>query len=162
MNAVQKLRSMVGEIRDATQPAKQQEAWDLVSRLLGRMPVNPADVARICQTRDLAALDNLITRIETPGRAPSTPAPGSSGGPPLTEEMEHALKAFKKRLKLTRLSDESKLGGRQLSGGKKSEIDAIIPPTDFPAEVWAALAKAGKLKHTGSGFYALPAGDTRI
>lgn len=149
MNAVQKLRSMVGEIKNATQPAKAQEAWDLVQRLLGRMPVNAAEVARICSSRDLAALDYLVTSIETPG---VTPAPSSSVA--MTEEMDNALKAFKKRLKLARLSDESKLGGRQLSGGKKSEIDAIIPPTEFPPEVWTALAKAGKLKHTGGGFYA--------
>ena len=143
---------MVGEIKNATQPAKAQEAWDLVHRLLGRMPVNAAEVSRICESRDLAALDYLVTSIETPGRAPSAPTQASVQ---MTEEMDNALKAFKKRLKLTRLSDESKLGGRQLSGGKKSEIDAIIPPTEFPPEVWAALAKAGKLKHTGGGFYAL-------
>lgn len=155
MNAVQKLRSMVGEIRDAKSPAKAQEGWDLVARLLGRMPVNAADIDRICTAKDLAALDLLITRIETPGRAPSA-APPPVTGAVITEEMDHALKAFKKRLKLMRLSDESKLGGRQLSGGKKSEIDAIVPPTDYPHEVWAALAKAGKLKHTGEGFYSLP------
>ncbi|KAA0217538.1 MAG: hypothetical protein DYG94_01195 [Leptolyngbya sp. PLA3] len=70
--------------------------------------------------------------------------------------MTAALKAFKKRLKLARLADESRLGGRYTSGGRESQIDAIIPPNEFPAAVWKALEKAGRLKHTGQGFYAEP------
>ncbi|MAY75388.1 MAG: hypothetical protein CMJ31_11855 [Phycisphaerae bacterium] len=64
------------------------------------------------------------------------------------------MRAFKKRLKLARLNDESKLGGRYTSGGKKSKIDAIEPPTEFGPEVWRALAAEGRLRHTGQGFYA--------
>ena len=42
-----------------------------------------------------------------------------------------------------------------MTGGLKSEVDAIIPPNDYPEQVWKDLAKAGALRHTGQGFYEL-------
>lgn len=151
MNAVQKLRQMVGELGKTTAPGKLQEAWDLTGRLLSRMPVDAAEAGRVCEMRDLAGLDALVSRLENPQPA-AAPAPGAGVS---AEEMDRALKAFKKRLKLMRLAEESKLGGRQLSGGRKSEIDAIIPPDEFSPEVWRALAAEGRLKSAGQGFYLL-------
>lgn len=150
MNAVQKLRQMVGEIGKTTAPGPQQAAWDLVGRLLARMPVDAGEAGRICDQKDLAGLDAMVARLERPAAAPAP------SGPTIPEEeLDRALKAFKKRLKLMRLAEESKLGGRQLTGGRKSEIDAIIPPDEFPYEVWQALAASGRLKSAGQGFYAL-------
>ncbi len=68
---------------------------------------------------------------------------------------KRALKAFRKRLKLTRLDEESKLGVGPLTGGKRSGVVAIAPPNQYPAGVWEELVKQGKLKRSGSGFYAL-------
>jgi len=65
------------------------------------------------------------------------------------------MKAFKKRLKLGRLADESRLGGRYTSGGRTSKIDAIEPPREFEPGVWKALAAEGKLRDFGRGFYGL-------
>jgi hypothetical protein len=78
--------------------------------------------------------------------------------PPIPEEqLKQAFNAFKKRLKLTKLNDESKLGGhRPTSSGKKSDVMGIVPPNQFPREVWEALAKQGKIKNMGGGFYSLP------
>ena len=45
---------------------------------------------------------------------------------PTKEELKRALKAFRKRLKLTRLDDESKLGGGAMSGGSASSVVAIF------------------------------------
>jgi len=150
MNAVQKLRQMVGEIGKTTESGPQQAAWDLVGRLLARMPVDAAEAGRICDQKDLAGLDVMVSRLEQPE------APPAPSGPTIPEEeLDRALKAFKKRLKLMRLAEESKLGGRQLTGGRKSEIDAIIPPDEFPYEVWQALAASGRLKSAGQGFYTL-------
>lgn len=71
-------------------------------------------------------------------------------------QLKSAMTAFKKRLKLTKLDDESKLGGgRPVTGGKKSAIMGIVPPREFPREVWQELARQGKIKDTGGGFYAL-------
>ena len=78
----------------------------------------------------------------------------SSSIPP--EQLKSALKAFRKRLKLTLLDDESKLQSRQpMSAGRKSQIVAIQPPHQFPREVWQELACQGKLKDAGGGFYEL-------
>lgn len=72
------------------------------------------------------------------------------------EQLKRALGAFKKRLKLTRLDQESKLGGhRPTTSGKKSEVMGIIPPTDFGPEVWQELVRQGRLKDLGGGFYGL-------
>ena len=81
--------------------------------------------------------------------SPATAAPGESASanapstavasaatvppaPPTHDELKHAMKAFRKRLKLTRLDEESKLGrvGNPMSGGKKSGVIAIMPPRE--------------------------------
>lgn len=82
--------------------------------------------------------------------------PSPTTPPPTPEQLKSALKAFRKRLKLTRLDDESRLTSRNpMSAGKKSEIAAILPPREFPREVWQELARQGKLRDTGRGFYEL-------
>ncbi|MCC7337164.1 MAG: hypothetical protein IT422_18895 [Pirellulaceae bacterium] len=75
--------------------------------------------------------------------------------PPSKEELRLAMKAFRKRLKLTRLDDESGLGYGPMSSGQKSDIVAITPPNQFPKAVWQELAKQGKLKQERGGFYSL-------
>jgi hypothetical protein len=81
-------------------------------------------------------------------------AAGGGTTPPSAEELKKALKAFKKRLKLTRLDHESRISGSPLSG-RASQIVAISPPNQFPAAVWEELARQGKLKRMGGGTYAL-------
>ncbi len=76
-------------------------------------------------------------------------------GPPSPEELKRAFKAFKKRLKLTRLDAESSLGGGPLSGGRDSAIVAITPPDQFPPAVWEELVRQGKLRRMGRGTYGL-------
>ena len=83
-----------------------------------------------------------------PESEPSTPS-----GSPTPEELRNALKAFKKRLKLTRLDDESSLGRGPMSGGKSSGIVAITPPHQYPRAVWDALVAQGRLKYAGQGLY---------
>lgn len=149
MNALQKLRQLVGEIGKG--PASAMQAWPVAQRLLSRMPLDQAEIKRVCDARDAAALDALVTRLEKPT---SPPHASDASTAVSEEEMKAALKAFHKRLKLARLSDESRLGNRYTSGGRTSKIDAIIPPDQYPPEVWKAVAAAGHLKDTGNGFYA--------
>jgi len=80
------------------------------------------------------------------------PPPGAGAGIPL-EELKRAYQAFKKRLKLTRLDDESRLGHRATSGGGKSGIQAIQPPSQYPKAVWDELVRQGKLRYIGHGLY---------
>ena len=69
----------------------------------------------------------------------------STPEPPSKEELRLAMKAFRKRLKLTRLDDESGMGYGPTSSGQKSGIVAITPPNQFSMAVWQELAKQGKI-----------------
>ena len=72
---------------------------------------------------------------------------------PSKEDLKAAFKAFKKRLKLTRLDAESNLNYQPTSSGRASDIVAITPPDKFPKAVWDELVKIGKLKSGGHGTY---------
>ena len=74
------------------------------------------------------------------------------------ENLKHALKAFRKKLKNTRRDDESRLGSRYTTYGKTSKITAITPPNQYPAAVWEKLVEEGRLKKGGQGTYELPEG----
>jgi hypothetical protein len=88
-----------------------------------------------------------------------TPVPPPAAVPPsfTEDELKRALGAFKKRLKLTKLDQESKLGAsRPMTSGKKTEGMGIVPPNDYPRAMWRELASQGKIKDMGGGFYTLP------
>lgn len=83
---------------------------------------------------------------------PDPPAPAFT-----PDELKHAFHAFKKRYKLTKLNEESKLGGgRPTTSGKKADGIGIVPPGEFPREIWRELTRQGRLKDLGGGFYRLP------
>ncbi len=71
------------------------------------------------------------------------------------EELRKALKAFKKRLKLARLEDESRLGHGPMSKGGRSDILAVAPPSQYPRAVWDELVRQGRLRSAGHGLYEL-------
>ena len=77
--------------------------------------------------------------------------------PSTDEDLRKALKAFKKRLKLTQLEEDSRLGHSPLTGAK-SQIVSIQPPAGFGREIWEELAEKGYLKRDGIGFYELVPG----
>lgn len=79
----------------------------------------------------------------------------SESTPPTKEQLKAAFKAFRKRLKLTRLEEESKLSRRPTTTGQGSAIVAIVPPTGFPQAVWEELVRQGKLKKAEQGMYEL-------
>jgi hypothetical protein len=74
---------------------------------------------------------------------------------PDPETLKKALKAFRKRLKLMRQDDESRLGHGAMTGGQQSAIVGIRPPGEFPPEVWQELVRQGALRDEGRGMYAL-------
>lgn len=81
--------------------------------------------------------------------------PGETAAtPPSADELNKAYKAFKKRLKLTQLDFDSRIGASPLSG-HASGIVAISPPREYPKAVWDALVEQGKLKRSGQGQYEL-------
>lgn len=78
-------------------------------------------------------------------------APGEDLSP---EMLKRALKAFKKRLKLTSLDEDSRLGRGPFSGGHTG-VCAIQPPNQYPLAVWEELCRQGKIRHSGHGLYEL-------
>jgi hypothetical protein len=70
---------------------------------------------------------------------------------PTKEQLKQAFKAFKKRLKLTRLDAESQINANPLTSGRDSGIVAIQPPHEFPQAVWDELVRQGRLKPAGHG-----------
>ncbi len=84
------------------------------------------------------------------------PVPPPSGGGIPPEELKKAYQAFKKRLKLTRLDDESRLGHGAMTSGGRSGVQAIQPPSQYPKAVWDELVRQGKLRSVGHGLYEMP------
>jgi hypothetical protein len=82
----------------------------------------------------------------------SEPAPSATPPP---EVLNRALKAFKKRLKLTQLDYASRIGVGPMSSGSNSAIVAITPPNDYPRAVWDALVEQGRLKKASQRQYEL-------
>ena len=78
--------------------------------------------------------------------------------PHTQEDLNKALKAFRKRLKLTQLDEDSRLGHGPMSSGGQSKIVSIQPPAGFGREIWEELADKGFLKRDGIGFYELVPG----
>jgi hypothetical protein len=74
---------------------------------------------------------------------------------PTKEDLKRAFKAFKKRLKLTRLDHESRIGRNPLTTGRSSDIVAITPPAEFAQAIWDELVKQGRLKKDRQGTYEL-------
>ncbi len=99
--------------------------------------------------------------IPDPPQSGDSPLPSEDGGAPAdvpsSEELRRAMKAFKKRLKLTRLDAESGLGRGAMTGGRDSGIVSIVPPHQYPKAVWDELVRRGRLKYVGQGLYE-PAG----
>jgi hypothetical protein len=99
---------------------------------------------------------------ESPGSSPVvTPATAAPASKPAAatfapEELKSAYNAFKKRWKLTRLDQESRIGRSPMSSGQSSSIAGIVPPDQFPRAVWDELVKQGRLKYAGQGFYSMP------
>lgn len=75
------------------------------------------------------------------------------------ETLKRAIKAFKKRLKLARLDDESKVGKNPMTKGGSSGICAVQPPEQYPPEVWQELVTRGRLKQLERGLYELVGQD---
>ena len=74
------------------------------------------------------------------------------------QELKAAMKAFRKRLKLTCLDDQSRIGVGPMSSGRQSGIVGITPPDQYPSSVWEELARQGRLKYAGNGQYELSDG----
>ncbi len=88
--------------------------------------------------------------MEQPQQQPAQPTqPGMTD-----EDLKKAYRAFKKKLKMQQLEDDSKLGRAKVTG-QRTTILAIQPPPGFGRAVWVELANRGYLKDDGGGMYAM-------
>ena len=72
--------------------------------------------------------------------------------------LKRAMKAYRKRLKVTLLDAESSVAGGPMSAGRESNIVGMVPPERYPDDVWQLLARQGRLVDDGRGTYGLPPG----
>jgi hypothetical protein len=70
--------------------------------------------------------------------------------------LKRAMKAFRRRLKLTRTEDESSASRNPLSRGETSGVTGVRPPERYPAEVWELLVALGRLRDAGHGLLEQP------
>ena len=73
-----------------------------------------------------------------PAGSANSPEPADTGSP-TADELRRAMKAFKKRLKLARLDDESRLGRGAMTGGARSSILEIASASYLRA--WRAAVR---------------------
>lgn len=100
----------------------------------------------IVEARDAAALATLLAAWDSG----ATLRPVHDRG-----VLKRAVKAFRKRLKLARLDEESRIGGA-FSSGQRSNITGIEPPDQYGPDVWAELVRVGRLVDGGHGMLELP------
>lgn len=147
--ALAKLDELLAAIKTFDDPRRASDQWKQVYKLLGKTDLPPGRITGIVGMRDVAALAAVIEQLRTPESA--TPPPDA----PDAETCRQALHAFRKRLALTVLDEESKLGRSPLTKGAGGG-SSITPPTDWPQAVWDELVRQGKLKYLGHKLYTLP------
>ena len=131
--------------------------WVIKSGVTHCAGIDSKLVARAVIGRDVELIDRLIDHLEDPERPVEVPEPEAAPIPSIPEGvLRDAMRAFRKRVKLTKLDHESKLARSPLSSGKSADFEAILPPNQFAPEVWRSLADRGDLESTGGGFYRVP------
>ena len=120
--------------------------WAAARAALGAAGEAQGELLAIVEARDGAALATLMK--------------GWDSGKVLRpvhdrEVLKKAVKAFRKRLKLARLDEESKLS-HVFSKGERSGIAGVAPPDQFGPDVWAELVRAGRMLDVGHGVLELP------
>ena len=150
--AMTQLEELKTAIQGYDDPRRAGSEWKQVYKLLQKTDLPSPQVSHVVGMRDVAGLLELIDQLRAPQAAPSPPDPDA----PDPETCKKALRAFRKRLAVTRLDDESRLGGHSgLTSGGKSGITAIAAPIDWPKAVWQELVRQGKLRFAGQGCYEL-------
>ena len=147
-------------------PAAAGPHWGALHKLLLKAKSDPQALMRIVGTRDLDGMRRAVARAK--GEDVSEPAAGEGTAADATAAadaavhaqfdealLQDALRLFRKRLKLNQLDADSRLGHGPMSGTGQHRIQAMQPPRDHPIAVWEALARLGKLRREGDGFYSI-------
>ncbi len=143
-----KLDELLAAIREYDDPRRASNEWKQVFRLLQQTDLPSGRVTAVVGMRDVAGLAGFLEQLN----APESAAEEQEFDP---EDLKKAMRAFRKRLSLTVLDEESKLGHSPLTKGKDASVAAIEPPKEWPEAVWNELVRQGKLRYLGHGFYEL-------
>jgi hypothetical protein len=133
-------------------PHRASAEWKQVYKVLQKTDLPAPEATHVVGMRDLAGLKAVIERLSAPEGTP----------PPAAAEvfdddtLRKALHAFRKRMSLTVLDEESKLGYSPLTRGKDASVAAIRPPQEWPDALWQELVRQGRLRYIGHGFYEVP------
>jgi hypothetical protein len=147
--SMDKLDQLLDEIKTYPDPRRASGQWRQVYALLGKSSLASRSYQHVVGMRDVAGLTALVDDL----RAGDDEAGKEDAPDPA--ECKKALAAFRKRAKLTRLDDESKLGRGPLSKGADKSLSAITPPAQWGQEVWEHLVRQGRLRYVGHGMYEL-------
>ena len=143
------LDELLAKIQGFDDPRRASMEWKQVFKLLQKTDVSAGRITHITGMRDTEQLAELIEQLRHPEVASDSSDDVSS------DECKRAYNAFKKRMKLTVLDEESKLGRSPLTKGSAASTPAIVPPDGWPEAVWQTLVRQGKLHYIGDGFYEL-------
>jgi len=147
---VTQLDELMTAIRGYDDPRRAAGEWKQVYKLLQKTDLPSVRVTHVVGMRDVVRLTELIDQLRAPAAAAAPPDTPSAG------TCRRAMRAFRKRLALTRLDDESQISSHSpLSKGAESRLAAIVPPSEWPESVWQELVRQGKLRYIGHGVYEL-------
>ena len=142
-----KLDELLTTLRACDDPRRAAAEWKQVYKLLGQAGMASGRVSAVVGMRDVAGLAEAIEQLRSPA--------GVAEDAPDDEVLKAALHAFRKRLSLTVLDDESKLGRGPLSKGGSGMAATITPPVEWPDAVWQELVRQGRIRYVGHGLYGL-------
>lgn len=150
---MKKLGDLLTAIKGYPDARRAAAEWKQVFRILQKSDLPASQVSGIVGMRDVARFSEVLSNTQTPSETQALPGEGA----PDVETCRRALKAFRKRLAITRLDDESRISSHSpLSKGDRPSTSAIQPPVEWPQEVWQELARQGRLHYLGHGLYELP------
>jgi len=142
-------------IKGYPDPRRATAEWKQIYNLMKKTPAAGNHLDNVIARRDLAELEKVIASLRP--AAEGAAAPAGAGIDDAT--LAAAMKAFRRRLKLVKLDDESAIDLRDpTSKGGPSRITAIEPPREWGPEVWAALVERGQIRRVGAGIYEMVAG----
>lgn len=142
-----RLRDLLAHVEAGPDAAAAQPHWAAAEAAVAAAGADEdAEIALPIWERDVPLLRALVAQWDD-----------GSGHLPEWDRavLKRALKAYRKRLKLARLDDESSASRNPLSKGESSSITGVIPPEQYDREIWDMLIAQGKLRDVGHGLLEL-------
>ena len=145
------LDELLAAINAFPDPRRASAEWKKLFKALEKADLLDSHAKHMIGMRDAVAMAHFFDELRT-----ADAAPVASDAAIDEATLKRAMRAFRKRLSLTVLDDESKLGRSPLTKGADSSRATIAPPIEWSDDVWMALVHQGKLRYVGHGLFGLP------